>query len=553
MRVRCAILIAGLVVTDLLFFGGDIVTVDDRYRDAQAVVVRDGYIAYVGSLSGVNQYIDDNHRAIDLNGKTLLPGFIDAHSHPLWAAKTRGCPVVDVRASTIPTYQALLAKIRRRVAAAEPGEYLLFYGLDPQLHPDLDSPSRELLDEIAPHNPVGIQTSNLHALFMNSAAFDACGIDESFVTPPGSIVERDCSGRPTGKIAEAVAWQALEVFYQKWGDDRLNREFEKSIAEFVSNGITTTTEHLYLPFYKAYYLSALKKGWALPRIAAYQQAVGSDMSIESMNIGNDRLWMAGVKIHADGSPLVGNIWLTEPYLNNEITLERMNLQKDHTGGTNYPHDYFCNMVRTYFDQGWQMTIHTQGDKTIDMVLDLLTDMLSVTPRDDHRFRLEHCALMRPDQIERAHELGVLCSFFINHIEHWGVPIEDALFGRDRAARYMPAGSAVRQGMRISLHADTPMTDPCALTLMQGAMTRRAGDGRCLGEAECIDAETALRSVTIDAAYQIGKEDVLGSISPGKHADLVILDRNPLQVEPLQLTDINVMTTYLGGECVWNYS
>lgn len=537
-------------MTETVFHGGTIITVDDSTPNPEAVVIRDARIAFVGTLAEAESLIEEGPERVDLKGKFLLPGFIDAHSHPLWAAKTRGAPVVDIRAETVPTFEAVLGKIERRIAAAKPGEHLLFFGLDAQLHEGFKALTREQLDKIGPDNPLGVQTSNCHALYLNSAGFEVCGISENTPTPTGSIIERSDCGWPTGKIAEAITWQALETFYAAWGDDRLCDEFEKCVHEFVRQGITTTTEHLYLPFYKAYYLSALGKGWPLPRIAAYQQAVVPDMRVEPMNIGDDRLWMAGVKIHADGSPFIGNIWLTEPYLENEITLVNMDLNPGHTGSINYPRAYFEEMVRNYVSQGWQMTIHTQGDRTIDMVLDLLEEVLAEVPRPDHRFRLEHCALMRDDQIERAVRIGVLSSFFINHITHWGAPIEDVLFGPERAAHYVPAGSAAKHGMRISLHADTPMTDPSCLELMQAAMTRRANDGRCLGPHECLDAKTALRAVTIDAAFQIAKEDVLGSISVGKHADFVVLDANPLTTDPNFIRDINVEQTWLAGECVW---
>ena len=535
---------------ETIFHSGTIITVDESAANPEAVVVRDGTIVFVGSRLDAERFVRGDPTRIDLEGNCLLPGFIDAHSHPLWAAKTRGDPVVDIRAETVPTFEAVLAKIERRVAAARPGEHLLFFGLDAQLHHGFNVLSREQLDDIAPDNPLGVQTSNCHALFLNSAGFDVCGIDENTPTPTGSIIERSACGRPTGKIAEAITWQALETFYEAWGDNRLCKEFEKCIFKFIRNGITTTTEHLYLPFYKAYYLSALKKGWPLPRIAAYQQALTPDMTVEPMNIENDRLWMAGVKIHADGSPFIGNIWLSQPYLDNEITRVNMNLPPGHTGSVNYPQAYFEKMVRNYVSQGWQMTIHTQGDRTIDMVLDLLDEIVSEDTRPVYRFRLEHCALMRDDQIERAVRMGVLASFFINHITHWGAPIEDVLFGPERAAHYIPAGTAAKQGMRISLHADTPMTDPSCLELMQAAMTRRANDGRCLGPGERLEAQTALRAVTIDAAYQIGKEDVLGSISPGKHADFVVVDENPLQTDSNRIRDIKIQQTWLAGERVW---
>ncbi|MCY4227313.1 MAG: amidohydrolase family protein [Gammaproteobacteria bacterium] len=534
----------------LIFTGGPVVTMDPAFPDPEAVGLRNGRIMSIGLLSDVMEAIGPESRIIDLEGNTLLPGFIDAHSHILWAAKTRGAPVVDIRPEIVPTYRAALGKIRRRVSAATPGEFLLFFGLDAQLHVDMVAPTRALLDEIAPNNPIGIQTSNCHALFMNSRALKACGINASTPTPIGSVIDRDESGHPTGRVAEAITWSVLDRFYESWGNSRLNTQFEAMIRQFIANGITTVTEHLYLPYYKSYYQWALERDLPMPRVAAYQQAVTADMKVENLKVGDDRLWMAGIKIHADGSPFVGNIWISKPYLETEITLEKMNLRPGHVGGTNYPQEYFERMVHAYFSQGWQMSIHTQGDRTIDMVLDVLEEVLVSFPRPDHRFRLEHCALMRPDQIERAHRLEVLCSFFINHITYWGVPIEDALFGSERAARYMPAGSAVRSGMQVSLHADTPMTDPSCLALMAAATLRKASDGRCLGAEERIDSKSALKSVTIDAAFQIGMEDHLGSLTPGKHADLVILDRNPLEVPHEELEHIGVLSTYLAGSCVF---
>lgn len=539
-------------MSSVLFHGGPIVTVDESCPAPEAVLVSDGTITFVGNLAQAQAGAGAGTERIDLKGSTLLPGLIDAHSHPLWASKTRGAPVVDIRAETVPTFEAVLGKIERRVAAAAPGEFLLFFGFDAQLHAGFRALSRAELDQIAPNNPLGVQTSNCHALYLNSAGLNACGITADFETPTGSVIERDAQGEPTGKIAEAITWSALETFYDAWGDQRLSKEFEDCVKQFIRNGITTTTEHLYLPFYKAYFVNALNNGWPLPRIAAYQQAVTPDMQVEEMNYGSDRLWIAGVKIHADGSPFIGNIWLTEPYLENDVTLERMGLPKEHTGGTNYPDAFFEEMVRNYVGQGWQMTIHTQGDRTIDMVLDILETVLSETPRPDHRFRLEHCALMRTDQIDRCLELGVLGSFFINHITHWGAPIEDVLFGPERAAHYVPAGTAARKGMRISLHADTPMTDPSCLELMQAAMTRKAGDGRCVGADECMDGAAALRAVTIDAAFQIKMDHVLGSITTGKHADFVILAENPLVVAPDHIAGIEVQQTWLAGQIVWSH-
>jgi len=535
-------------MTVIIFHGGDIITMDNETRTCEAVVIEEDRITGVGKLRDM-QALAPQAELIDLQGNTLLPGFIDAHSHILWAAKTRGEPVVDIRAITEPTFAKVLAKIRRRLSHARADECLVFFGLDAQLHPDMVEPTREMLDEIAPDNPIAIQTSNCHAVYLNSAAMALCHIDKNTPDKPGGVIVRDKNGVPTGKVMEATTWDVLDIFYGVWGESRLSQEFETSAKKFLAEGITTVTEHLYLPYYKSYYQAAAKAGLSLPRIAAYQQATSADMQVDQFD-NSDNLWMAGVKIHADGSPFIGNIWLSEPYLDTKVTIERMNLKSGHTGGLNYSIDYFTEMVRTYFNQGWQMSVHTQGDKTIDMVLNVIEDLLAENPRQDHRFRLEHCALMREDQIQRAQRLGVVCSFFISHIRYWGAAIEDYLFGPERASHYMPVGTAIKHGMPVSLHADTPMTDATALGLVQTAINRKTADGRIIGSGESISAEAALRAVTIDAAWQLCKEDSIGSISVGKYADLVILDDNPLTTDPDDLHRINIVQTWIAGKNVY---
>ncbi|MFT5218585.1 MAG: putative amidohydrolase YtcJ [Planctomycetota bacterium] len=209
------------------------------------------------------------------------------------------------------------------------------------------------------------------------------------------------------------------------------------------------------------------------------------------------------------------------------------------------------MIHSYVAQGWQLSVHTQGDRTIHMVLDIIEALVDDGQlKQDHRFRLEHCALMRQDQLERAQALGVICSFFISHIRYWGAAVEDFLFGPQRAAHYMPAGTAVAAGMTISLHADTPMTDASALALMQTAITRQTLEGRVIGAGEALTVEQALRAVTIDAAYQLFMEDRIGSISAGKYADFVILDANPLKTAPDAIDQINIDETWIAGRRVY---
>lgn len=273
---------------EIIFHGGQIITLDQATSGCEAVAVQGHNIIAVGTYPSMRALLPNAHD-YDLQGRVLLPGFIEAHSHILWAAKTRGAPVVDVRALVEPTFEKVMAKIKRRIAHATPGECLVFFGLDAQLHADMVSPDRDMLDAIAPHNPLAIQTSNCHAVYLNSAALALCGIDRNTPDKLGGMIVRDASGEPTGQVVEASTWDVLDVFYTVWGESRLSGQFEQSAATFLSQGITTLTEHLYLPYYKSYYLAALKAGKKLPRIAAYQQATTADMRIDPLVFDHHQL------------------------------------------------------------------------------------------------------------------------------------------------------------------------------------------------------------------------------------------------------------------------
>lgn len=531
---------------DLIFHGGDIVTMADDTSVVEAVGVADGRIVMVGALEAVRQHRGAATREIDLAGATLLPGFIEPHGHPLKTAMYRGTPVIDARPETTPTYAALMAMVRRRVAKAAPGKWLHFFGLDPQRHPDMREPTLAELDEIAPANPLSIQTSNAHALYANSLAFGRRGWDKRTPAPPAGIICLDDNGELTGKVEERAVAIFLEPMYAERGDEGTWRAFDEWLAKHIKAGITTCTEIGMIPGFEPTYERYLQMDDVPMRVVGYEQANVDGKSHLRFEKQHAWLDMVGVKLWGDGSPFVGNIAVTHPYLNNEITLKRMGLPADNTGHMNFTLEALQKFVPAYAAAGQQVATHVQGDRTIDLILDLYESIIGTLPDQDHRFRLEHCALMRDDQIERAKRLGVVCSFFPGHLYYWGEPLADYLFGEDVAARYMPIGSAAAAGMRFSLHSDAPMTDPNPLLCMQIATTRRTHAGRVLGQAQCISAQQALRAITIDAAYQLFMDDRIGSIEVGKYADFTILENNPLTVPPETLASIPVVATWVGG-------
>jgi predicted amidohydrolase YtcJ len=536
---------------DTLFFGGNIFTIDGNAPSAEAIAVREGRILALGTEDEVRKFAGADTRMVDLDGHSLLPGFVEAHAHPFGYGRIWGKPLINIRASHIPTYDAVIATIKRRVARATEGEVLVFVGLDALSHEGMREPTLAELDALAPNNPLAIYTFNFHSLFVNTKLLELLNITEKTPDFPGGRYDRDEKGKMTGKMIEFAAFQNFSRICAQFGDDRAFRELAGGLWKFAKAGITTATDVGYheggLPAYEKLY-----KQETLPiRLRLYSRATFDGPLIEELDWGGDDVKMIGIKVWGDGSPFVGTAWVSRPYLNNEVTLKGLSLDRDHVGHMNYEPDKLRELIDRYARLGWQMSTHVQGDKTIDAVLDVYEDTLKKYGSGKSPYRLEHCGTMRDDQIQRAMDLGVVCSFFVPHVYHWGDPIRDALLGPERAANYMPAGSATRIGMRVSYHSDAPMTEPAPLLAIQTAVTRRTKSGDVLGADQRVTLDQALKAMTIDAAFHIGLDEEVGSLEIGKRADFVILESNPYEIAPEALATIKVSGTWLEGREVWS--
>lgn len=538
------------ITADTLFFGGTILTIDPARPEVQALAVRDGRILALGTEQELQALVGTGTVQIDLRGQTLLPGFVEAHAHPFGYGRIWGEPLVNVRASHIPSYEAVIATIRRRVAKAVPGEVLAFVGLDALRHEGMREPTLAELDALAPANPLAIYTFNFHALFVNSRMMAVLGLDDSTQDIPGGRYERDSHGRLTGKMIEFAAFHGFARVCEQFGSERGLRELAGGLWKFAKSGITTATDigphEGAIPAYR----KALEHGELPIRLRLYARATFDGPPVQTLDWGGDHVKMIGIKVWADGSPFVGTAWLTRPYLNSEVTLKGLSLEHDHVGHMNYEPEKLRELIDRHASQGWQIATHVQGDKTIDAVLDVYEATLQKFPSATRPFRLEHCGTMRDDQIARAHAMGVVCSIFVPHVYHWGDPIRDALLGPERAGNYMPTGSAARVGMRVSYHSDAPMTEPDPLLSIQTAVTRLTASGAVLGPHQRVSIDAALRAVTIDAAYHIGMDHEVGSLEVGKRADFAILGSDLRQVPPETLASIKVNGTWIDGRQVW---
>tara|TARA_B100001750_G_C15405919_1_gene545170 strand:- start:143 stop:1126 length:984 start_codon:yes stop_codon:yes gene_type:complete len=265
--------------------------------------------------------------------------------------------------------------------------------------------------------------------------------------------------------------------------------------------------------------------------------------------GNEFFKIKGVKLYMDGSPYTGGAAFSDPYLNTDLTLNRMGLKKDHVGSVNFTNDSLLSTLTYYHTNNYQVAIHAQGEIAIQKILDAFKIILTKHPRSDHRHRIEHNALITKEQVIQAKKLGITLSFFIDHIYYYGDQLPN-IIGDKRAARFMPIQSAISSGHIATIHTDNPATPVDPFRALSTSVNRQTRDTKSiLGPDEIISIYDALKAITINAAWQVSEEESIGSIKIGKSADLVLLSENPLKSKDFDLKNINVISTWIEGEKV----
>ncbi len=535
-------------VPDLIVVGR-LLTMDPACPEAGALAVRDGRIVGVGSRDEILALRGPHSRVADYGDACVLPGFVDPHTHFEQDIFTTDGPMVSIRATIAPRAEDVLAIVHRTIA--ERGSRGAFLGgWDAQQQKGLPKPTLEWLDAAAPDTPLCIMHSSAHMVWFNSAAARAAGMSRSTPDPARGHFGRTPTGELDGAAYEKAVLSVLEPLMR----DQICAEFPSGIAAAAKRasaaGVTTATEMNSAPELRSALLRQTQAGELTVRLRLYQKTTPERQSATKPFGGNDRIRQIGVKIWADGSPGTGTIAATFPYLDTAAT-RALGLPPGHTCAPTYTTDELYEVSEAYFDQGWQIATHVEGDAAADRTLDAWERLLRRPgSRRDHRLRLEHCVGLRPDQFQRAADLGVTCSFFPGQLHYQGEAVADDLFGPEVADEWVPMRSALDAGVRISMHSDTPVTPLHPLRNIATAVTRRTrAQGRILGAHQALTVEEALRAHTIDAAWQLFADDVVGSLTPGKYADLAVIEADPRTVAPDHITDLAVTATYLSGELV----
>jgi len=523
---------------------GTVLTVDDARPTAEALAVADGRIVAVGSRSDVAAFIGPDTQTVDIGDGCVMPGFIEAHGHPLMEAIALSDRLVDIRPVTMRDAGAVVEAVRREVARrGSDGAYL--NGWDPLLQPGLPEPTLAWLDEVAPDDPLVIIHNSGHKAFFNSRAAQRAGLNRDTADPKGAKFGRSANGELDGTAEETGA--VFPLLNGAIAPSDYPAMLLAECARLNRAGLTMCSEMAFDPALRP--MVEGLRGQLSVRLRTYEISNPQMSTAAAPGDGDDMLRQVGIKIWVDGSPWIGNIDLSFPYLDTAAT-RTIGVTPGSCGHANYTREQLAEIVGAYFPLGWPMACHVQGDAGVDTILDVYEEALRQHPRDDHRLRLEHVGAIRNEQLQRAADLGVTCSIFVDQIHYWGDVIVDGLFGEERGSRWMPAGSAVATGMRISLHNDPPVTPEEPLRNISVAITRTAPSGRVLGPEERLTVEQAIRAQTVDAAWQLFADDIVGSLEVVKYADLVVLSADPRTVPPEQIADLDVRATYLAGRQVY---
>lgn len=528
-----------------LVLTGAVRTLDPARPTAEALAVADGKVLAVGSRDDVSRLAGPRTRRVALDPRwCVLPGFVEPHGHPVNEALVLAT-MLDIRPVTLPDADGVVDALRRAAATAGPdGVYA--NGWDPILQRGLPTADRRWLDAVAPDVPLVVVHNSGHAVYFNSAAAAAAGVDRSTPDPVGSRYERDADGELTGVGVEAGCVFALVAPLLARAPE-LPELLAQETRRLNAAGVTTCSEMAWDPRHAAGLQAAREAGALTARLRLYEMSGPAGPRPASVK-ADALVRQVGIKTWADGTPWVGNIATSFPYLDTPTT-RRMGLAPGHRGSMNYSREQLQAVMEAYHEAGWQLSCHAHGDDAVETVLDIWEKLFATSPRLDPRPRLEHVGAMTPAQFRRAADLGVTVSVFVDHLYYWGDLLVDELFGPERGAVWAAAGSAAAAGLRFSFHNDVPVTPEEPLRNLSVAATRRSRSGRVHGPEERLPMTLALLGHGPHAAWQLFSEDEVGSLAPGRFADLVVLSADPLAVEPEAVAGLDVLATVLEGRQV----
>ncbi|QRG70317.1 amidohydrolase [Brevibacillus choshinensis] len=528
---------------DLVFLRGEVITADEQNRILEAVAVKGNKIVATGTTEEIEPLIGPQTTVIDLNGKSLLPGFIDSHLHlSSYGIDKLG---VSCKAPHIQSLHDILQDVREKASELPAGKWVRAWGFNETKITEQRYPTKEELDQISTEHPIIIIRACNHISVVNSKALEILSLHKDTPNPKGGIIERDREGELTGRLLENAHFQiAKGVTYT---EEELSHALKLASDDYVAAGITSIHDAGCMDSDSFRLMhQAVRNGLVNVRIYAMACVMDSpELFLESMigagmatGVGDERFKIGPAKLFTDGSSSGPTIATRKPYTSDS----------ENCGILYYSQEELNRRLGEAHRIGFQITAHAQGDRAIEMVLDCIEAAQQEHPRPDARPRIEHAGISEPDLLERMKQLGVVPipnpAFFYEYgegyVHNYG----------ERVNQMYPMRDFMERGIIAAIGSDSPVTDYRPLFGIQAAVNRTSKQGRKIGVGQTVTVLDAIRAYTWNGAYASFDEHRKGSIEAGKLADLVILDSSILRADPARIADLCVHMTIIDGEIVY---
>lgn len=540
-----------------LYYGGDIITMEGGSAQyAEAVVVKEGKIVFVGAKDEAMETAGAGHQMVDLKGQTMLPGFIDAHGH-LWmsgiqAVAANLLPAPDGTGNDIATLIANTNEWKAKNAdVIDKTGWIVGFGYDEAQLKENRHPTAADLDKVSKDTPVLFLHQSGHLAAVNSKGLEMSGISAATPDPKGGVIQRiKGTQKPSGVLEETAVFAAAASLLSKV-DDKGNEALivagQRAYSRF---GFTTAQEGRATSVVCEAYKRMSDAGSLIMDVYAYPDI---QMGLEYMKtngvqaVYKNHFRVAGVKLSLDGSPSGKTAWLTKPY-----KVPPQGMPKSYKGYPAVPDPNALNsLVAEAFKNNWQIITHCNGDAAADAYIKAVRLAADQYGNNGRRTVMIHAQTVREDQLDSMKVLGIIPSFFSMHTYYWGDWHRDETLGKERAYRISPTVSTLNRDMIFTQHHDAPVAFPDALRVLHSTVNRVSRSGDVIGPDQRVSPYIALKSITDWAAYQAFEEKEKGTLAVGKLADFVILDKNPLKIDPMTITDISINATIKEGKTIYS--
>ena len=509
---------------DLVLKNANVITMDPVQPRAEVVAVKEGKVWMVGGNDLLEDVRGAGTKVIDCQGKTLVPGFNDAHCHTF--SFLRKLLSIDLSSLDVRSIEDIKAIIARQAQSTPPGQRIVGTDYNEFILAEKRHPTRQDIDEVAPDHPVVISHRSLHACVLNSRALALAGITSEMPEPPGATIERDLTdGEPNGILYEMLGYIREKVM-PPWSEEDLNKGMGLVNQHCLSQGLTSIQDATVVNDYHRWqtfrrFVDAAKLNVRIYMMFGPESAGQFREAGLTFGAGDSRLRLGGLKV-VPSSP----------------------------GGRLYPpQTELNNMVLEMHRSGFPVAIHAVRESTVEAVANAYEYVQEQLPDPGIRHRVEHCAECSPPLVERLRRLQVVIAtqppFFYYSGERYLATVDKEVLPHLYRIR-----SFFNAGMVVAGSSDSPIVSNNPLVGIYGAVTRRTASGVQLQPEETITPEQALAMYTTNAAYASHEEDIKGSITPGKLADMVLLSDDPTRLEAEAIKDIKVEMTIIGGEVVW---